>query len=206
MVSSLIKGNVSPALIKYVRTLDRSSKNFEKEKKNFLKRHGTGNKNQETFQTEIESLMKNFFIPVTKENQTFVFAYLIGCGDEKYRMICCEIASEKRPVEIVTTEPSVVIVVHDHMSKKEWDNAYSSINKKIQSFDNLKNEAFVYKGSPNIDLDLELYRLNKIEGKKAKEIFDDKLSLAKKFPNCATYEYVRFNTSIKEISKIIESL
>lgn len=162
----LLTENVSAGLVKYLRILQGSKKFKERMEalkfKHFQKQNSL--KNADELDESFNSILKDFFIPVTEANASYLLSYSrVNAPSEKYSVHIDLLASAVRPHSFKIDEPCVIVKVRDEMNSREWAKMKSDLvasTKKLHGISvlsSLRKEHSLPKAWENIDLLLEIY-------------------------------------------------
>lgn len=174
-------GEISTELVYYLRILEKSSKIFQVHVKNFREKYYNSIRklNHEIPPNAVNDFMKHFFIPLSKKNHEVVNLYLFGSYlAPKYAFRFTKRFRKDMKVEFKVKQDTIFIQIVDHMNKNEWEEMRKQLRaseKKRQAAKVPLYEEPLFKRTntkkwPNIDLQLELYRMYIIKGKKIPSI------------------------------------
>ncbi|EKD63790.1 MAG: hypothetical protein ACD_51C00200G0002 [uncultured bacterium] len=199
-------------LAKYIKILDKSSKEFRKRTNQIRKEAGIPENEKCDFTTgpsgkDIQKLLKDFFIPITRENISLVDLYF-GPKDfyQNYEIsyVCGDIP-EYPPT------PYANIKIRGPVSTKEWESIRQGVGGliKLMAKNNVglsKQPTHIKRKWDNIDLYLMIYRLYE-NGKTINEICNS-LPSVKTFLGIkkrTTYTAEETRRMLKKIKDLIKS-
>ncbi|PIZ76025.1 hypothetical protein COY05_02845 [Candidatus Peregrinibacteria bacterium CG_4_10_14_0_2_um_filter_38_24] len=200
--------NKSAVLIDYLSLLAKSSHRFNDRVYGIRK----GNNAQILL---VEQLMKDYFIPINRENKIEVFAYILTdnlhFGVEFYTVI-------NGNVKINVEEPSLIIKIRKNINAKEWRDLWLNYNHAINSFNKTSSRGLFSsnyqkkerhpKKWENMDLYLELLRLRRNEKLSISKLYDDLPEIRNKIghPKMPLYSKEEVKKMLEKIQKLVDTL
>ncbi|MBI5753671.1 hypothetical protein HZA40_00825 [Candidatus Peregrinibacteria bacterium] len=216
---NIIYEGISEGLIKYLRILLTSSVRFKTDVKAL--RSNNPKDHFAPSSEDLQALMKDFFIPINKSNQTYCYIQVTEPINPKIR-VYHHTANLKSTIEL--DEPALVLIIEEMMTEKELRRAWKDTIKQIKDLsrenklprpdilDVLNKKHGVKRTYSNIDLWLKIYELrqqhekDKVKNsfKQISEIIKD--SSMKKNLRGITYNDTDVRNFYYQIRDLIKSL